>query len=72
MMVASPLNRPIRVDGVCITLSFPSPFALALLRCPRRDVPGGDKYSLLAVSSGRFFSQNTVPLLVFLGVYLAP
>ena len=74
-MVASPLNRPIRVDEVCMTLSFPSPFALASLKrfcgAPAESCPAGTPRSLLAVSRGRFFSQNTVAFLVFLGVYLA-
>src|SRR5215208_6416923 len=75
-MVASPLNRPIRVDEVCMTLSFGSPFALASLKrfcgAPAEMCPAGARRSLLAGSSARFFPQNTVPFLVLLGVYLAP
>jgi hypothetical protein len=75
MMVASPLNRPIRVDEVCMTLSFDSPFALASLKrfcgAPAERCLEETRRSLLTGSSARFFPQNTVPLLVLLGVYLA-
>src|SRR5215217_7389504 len=76
-MVASPLNRPIRVDEVCMTLSFGSPFALASLKrfcgAPAERCPAGTPRSLLTVSSGRFFPQkNPVALLVLLCVDLAP
>src|SRR5215216_7246287 len=75
-MVAGPLNRPIRVDEVCMTLSFGSPFALASLKrfcgAPAERCPTGTPRSLLTGSSARFFPKNTAPFLVLLGVYLAP
>src|SRR5215207_1686841 len=76
MMVASPLNRPIRVDDVFMTyllyFSFRPSFAEALCGAPTERRPAGTPRSLLTGSSGRFFPQSTVAFLVLLLVDLAP